>query len=192
MEASTLRDLTITEYLDIEREHDQRYEYHDGFIYALAGGSINHGVICSNVSGELRDKIRENGKNCRPLIADVKVHIASSNSYLYPDVMVVCGDIETAEENKESITNPVLIIEVLSESTASYDRGDKFHKYRQIPSLVDYVLIEQTIEQVDIFHREQGGDLWKISTFTDGEVHLASLDLTLALETLYEGVVFEE
>lgn len=192
MEGSTLNDLTVAEYLSIEREHDQRYEYHDGFIYALAGWSINHSVICSNVSGELRDKIREKGKDCRPLIADVKVHIASSNSYLYPDVMVVCGDIETAKENKESITNPVLIIEVLSESTGSYDRGDKFHKYRQLPSLLDYVLIEQTSQQVDVFHRDQGGELWKISSFTSGEVYLASLDLSFTLEALYEGVVFEE
>jgi Uma2 family endonuclease len=192
MEASTLRDLTVTEYLDIEREHDQRYEYHDGFIYALAGGSINHNRISGNSFGTLRGELRNGKKDCEVFINDVKVHIASSNSYLYPDVMVVCGDIETAEHNKESITNPVLIIEVLSESTASYDRGDKFHKYRQIPSLVDYVLIEQTSKQVDVFHRDRGGDLWKISSFTGGDVHLASLDLTLALETLYEGVVFEE
>jgi len=192
MDSSTLRDLTVKEYLAIEREHDQRFEYHDGFIYALAGGSINHGRICGNTFGALRENLRNAKKECESFINDVKVHIDSTNSYLYPDVMVVCGEIETAEQNKESVTNPVLIIEVLSESTASYDRGDKFHKYRQIPSLVDYVLIEQTSRQVEVFHRRQGGDLWKISRCSEGDIHLPSLDLTLTLDTLYEGVAFED
>lgn len=187
MKAYNLPKLTVAEYIKQEEESDCKYEYHDGKIYALAGGSLNHGLISGNAHLEIGIAVRNKGKNCLPFNSDVKLHIASTNSYVYPDAMVICGEIEEAEQNKEAVTNPVLIIEVLSKSTSSYDRGDKFYLYRQIPNFREYVLIEQDKYIVDVHYKHENSDLWKITRYEglDKTVKFHSLEIEVSMESLY-------
>ena len=191
--------LTVEEYIRLEEENHQKYEYHDGQVYAMSGGSIPHSVIGGNIYGELYSLLK--GKPCKPINNDMKLWIKSENSYFYPDGMIVCGDFKIADDYKDAITNPVVIFEVLSKSTGSYDRGDKFFKYRQISSLLHYVLIEQEKPQIDIFsRREDPSDnnnnyLWKITTLKGFDKKL-TLELAnnqkveISLKDIYEGVEF--
>lgn len=191
MEAKRLVGLTIEEYLKVEKETQTRYEYHDGSIFALAGGTVEHGLISGNVFGEIKMALRNAKNSCRPLNGEVRLRIETLNKMLYPDVMAVCGDIQKSATDENSITNPILIVEVLSNSTESYDRGDKFFAYRQIPSLEEYVLIDQYKALVEIYKREKG--LWKITRVVglDESVELASLNITIALKNIYEDVNLE-
>ncbi len=120
----------------------------------------------------------------------MKLNVESKNSFLYPDAMVVCGGVEKSKTEPNSITNPRVIVEVLSKTTATYDRGDKFFLYRQINSLQEYVLIEQDKPQIEVYKRE--ADLWKITRISglDQQLYLESLDLKLELEVIYEDVEF--
>lgn len=186
MNAHKLTNVTIQEYLEIEKETQTKYEYHNGSIYALAGGTLNHGIICGNIFGELRTGLKENA--CTAINSEVKLFIQSENRFVYPGAMVICGEIQTSEKEKNSIINPRLIVEVLSKSTASYDRGDKFHMYRQIESLEEYVLIEQEKPLVEIYQKKS--DLWKITRVEglENEIHLASLNVNIKLQDIYDDV----
>lgn len=187
MQAKKLDQLTFADYLKIERESDTKYEFHDGTIYAMAGGTLEHGLIGSNVLIELGIKLRADKSSCRPVNSEVKLHIAAHNKYLYPDAMIVCGDIEKSSEH--AITNPSVIIEVLSKSTEGYDRGDKFFFYKQIPTLQEYILIDQYQAQIDIYTRKS--DLWKI-TRTEGiheSIFIPSLNINLELKSIYQDVL---
>ncbi len=179
--------LTVEEYLQIERTQNAKYEFHNGKIYALAGGTLNHGLICGNLYAGLRKQLDKKGSKCLPFNTDVKLHIAQKNSYVYPDSMVICGDITTAETDKNAVTNPVLIVEVLSKSTAEYDRGDKFHIYQKIPSFKEYVLIEQTRYIVDVYYKQENSDLWRITRYEglDQIIPFTSLNISLSMEELY-------
>lgn len=190
MEALKLENLTIQEYLKLEKETQKKYEFHNGFVYALAGGTLNHGLICGNVYGELRLALKNQNNNCKPLSSEIKLHIESKNSFVYPDAMVICGEIELSKIDQNAVTNPILIVEVLSKSTANYDRGDKFHTYRQLKSLKEYVLIEQNKPVIEIYTRK--ADLWKIRRIEglDQEIHFSSIDLTLKLSDLYYDIDF--
>ncbi len=192
MEAKQLNKVSLEEYLSIEKESQQKYEFHNGFIYAMAGGTYNHRLICGNIFGEIRASLKKESLDCRAMNSEIKLHVASENSFLYPDAMVVCGEVSKSIKDPNAVTNPKVVIEVLSKSTATYDRGDKFFMYRQIASLQEYVLIEQEKPQVEIYKRE--GDLWQISRVTGLEhsLHLPSVQLEIPLVDIYEGVVFEE
>lgn len=185
MEAKKLHKLSIAEYLQIERDNQCKYEYHDGSIIALAGGSLNHGIICGNIYGEIRSQLKKKDKPCLPFNSEIKLHIHSQNSFVYPDTMVVCGQIETSDKHKHAVTNPVMIVEVLSKSTAHYDRGDKFFLYRQIEHLQEYILIEQDKVQVEIYTRKE--NLWKITRITDinQSIYLSSIDCSVSLAEIY-------
>ena len=187
MKAHKLPKLTVEEYVSQEVQSDTKYEYHDGEIFALAGGTINHGLIGGNAFTELGIQFKNNGSDCQPLNSDIKLFIEATNSYVYPDCMVICGEIEVGEKYKESVTNPVLIIEVLSNSTASYDRGDKFYMYRQIPSFKEYVLIEQDKYVVDVHYKNGNSDLWSIKRYEglDDLVRFESLAIKISMKDLY-------
>ena len=132
------------------------------------------------------------GKNCRPFNNDIKLHLEKANSYFYPDVSVVCGKVEYSESEPEAVTNPTVIVEVLSNSTAAFDRGKKFMMYRKIPSLQEYVLVDQYECLIDIYQRR--GDLWKIKTITAKTQHLKfeSLGVAIALKDIYQNVRFPD
>jgi len=190
MEAIKLNNLSLEEYLKVELETNTKYEYHDGSIYLMAGGTLNHGYICGNVFAEIRSSLREKGSNCRAINSEIKVHIQSKNCYLYPDTMIVCGEVEKSENEPNSITNPKVIVEVLSKSTANYNRGDKFYLYRQLDSLEEYILIDQDRAQIDTHKRQ--GDLWKLSRISgiDNELEIEILGIKVKLEEIYQDIEF--
>ncbi|MEM1318840.1 MAG: Uma2 family endonuclease [Bacteroidota bacterium] len=194
MKAYKLPKRTVKEYLEQEVETGMKHEYHDGKIYALSGGSINHGLLCGNIYAELRKNLGGEGSTCKALTSEIKLHIESMNSYVYPDAMVVCGAFETAEDHQEAITNPTLIVEVLSKSTAEYDRGDKFYFYRQIPSLQEYVMIEQKRHVVEVYFKKEKNDLWKITRYTDWDqnIQLQSIGIEISMRDLYFDVKIED
>ena len=179
--------LSVEEYLRQEIETDTKYEYHNGKIYALAGGTLNHARISGNIYSDIEVELEKQNSNCLPFNSDAKLHIEKINSYVYPDCMVICGEIEKSPDNENSVVNPILIIEVLSKSTASYDRGDKFYFYRQIPSFREYVLIEQDKYVVDAHFKGEGSDFWKITRYEglDKIVELQSIGVNLSMERLY-------
>jgi Uma2 family endonuclease len=188
MEAKKYNKVTIKEYLKIEKDSNVRHEFHDGLIFALAGGTIEHGLIAGNIFIELGLALRENKKDRRPINSEVKLNISKLNKYLYPDVMVICGDIEKSTENPASVSNPIVIIEVLSKSTEGYDRGDKFFFYKQIQSLQEYILIDQYQPSIDRYSKKN--DLWQITRVEGLEEHLLIpiLGANIKLKNIYKDV----
>jgi Uma2 family endonuclease len=189
--------LTFEEYVEIEQYNNQKYEYHNGFIEAMAVGTFSHGTICGNVFGEIYSDLRGKNGTCKAINSEIKLAIETKNNYLYPDCMVVCGEVEK-HETKDAITNPKVIIEVLSKSTEGYDRGDKFFWYKKIKSLQQYILIEQDKPQIDIYSRNQVTDeneentLWKIERIKglESNLNLTSIDLVISLKSIYKDVFF--
>ncbi|MGK0365498.1 MAG: Uma2 family endonuclease [Saprospiraceae bacterium] len=190
MQAEKLSKISIEEYIEIEKTNDTKYEYHDGSIYAMAGGTMNHGFICGNIYSTIKASLRAKNKKCTTMTSELKLRIEVKDSYVYPDAMVVCGDIETSDRKPDTVTNPTVIVEVLSKSTAAYDRGDKFYLYRQIESLQEYVLIEQEKAEIEVYTKK--GNLWQITRFTgiDTKLLLSSIDVEIGLSEIYEDVVF--
>lgn len=190
MKAEKLPRLSVEEYIQYEIETGQRHEYHDGLIYALAGGTIEHALIIGNVYSELRNSLRKKGSNCKPITNDAKLHIKKENKFVYPDTMVICGEFDRSNASKDAVTNPILIVEVLSKSTSGYDRGDKFYFYRQIPSLQEYILIDQSRYLVEIYYKKEKSDLWRItrSEGIDQQIKLQSLNIVLSMKDLYYDV----
>ncbi|MFK8103436.1 MAG: Uma2 family endonuclease [Saprospiraceae bacterium] len=193
MKAHKIPKLTVKEYITQEQESNTKYEYHDGEIFALAGGSLNHGLLCGNIYAELRGKLKSKKSSCKPYTSEIKLNIKDRKSYVYPDSMVICGALETSELDENSVTNPTLIVEVLSKSTANYDRGDKFFLYKQIPSLQEYILIEQDRPQVDVFYKKPGTDLWSISRFEglENKIKLQSIKIEISMAELYFDIKFK-
>ncbi len=194
MKAYKLSGYTILDYQEREASTGLKHEYHNGNIRALAGGSLNHGLIGGNVSTSITRSLEKNDSKCFTLNSDVKLHIEKTNSYVYPDTMVICGAIEVAENDKNAVTNPILIVEVLSKSTADYDRGDKFYIYRKIPTFKEYVLVEQDKYVVDVHYRKNKGALWQIKRYSGKEeiIQLKSIDVKIKMEDLFKRVKIGE
>ncbi len=178
---------TPQEYLDWEATQEIKYEYIDGEVFAMTGGTIPHNLISGNLYALLKNHLR--GKACRVFFADVKVQISEASSFHYPDVMVSCD--ERDRPAIQLIQYPCLIVEVLSPSTEAYDRGEKFRRYRQLPTLQEYVLVDATQMSVDRFSRLSERK-WELQTYSGGEgLELNSVDWQGAIELLYEDVTFE-
>ncbi len=178
--------MTPQEYLEWETTQDLKHEYIDGEVLAMTGGTIPHNLVAGNLYALLKSHLR--GKGCRVLIADVKVQISAAGPYCYPDVMVSCD--ERDRNAVKLIQHPCLIVEVLSPSTEAYDRGEKFRRYRQLPTLQDYVLIDSTQISVDRFSR-LSNHRWELQSYGQGEMlHLPSIHWQGEIELLYEEVSF--
>ncbi|MEG4008173.1 Uma2 family endonuclease [Microcoleus sp. Pol11C1] len=174
------------DYLAAEKVSSIKHEYRHGEVYAMAGASKAHVIISLNAATLLRNHLR--GSGCIPYVADIKVRIEAANCYYYPDVAVTCDerDRNTAED---FIRYPRLIVEVLSPTTAAFDRGDKFADYRTSESLQEYVLINQERVSVECFRRNAEG-LWVLYPYTQGqEVQFASVNFSCAIETFYEDAI---
>jgi Uma2 family endonuclease len=191
---------TVEEYLALERQSEERHEYIDGQIYAMAGESNEHADISVNLVGELRSQLK--GTPCRVWTKDSKVlsgpafrsYKSIKGLFSYPDIVVVCGEPLFLDEHRDVLLNPTLIIEVLSPSTESFDRGEKFRRYRtHLDSLTDYVQVSQTLPLVEHFRR-QSNDEWVLSTISDmtASVHLASINCALRMSEIYDRVKFPE
>ncbi len=181
------RRYTVEKYLTFERMVGTRHEYLDGYVYAMSpGGSPRHAQIAANVIASLGRQLRSGP--CRLYTGGLRVHVDETGLYTYPDLSVACGEPRCAEGH--ALRNPVLLAEVLSPSTARYDRGEKLVHYRRIPSLREYLLIEQDRAYVE--RHERDGARWILheATGMDAALDLPSVGATLALADVYEGVAF--
>jgi Uma2 family endonuclease len=177
--------MTPEEYLAFERASPEKHEYYRGEIFAMAGGSEQHSAISANVIGELYGALRH--PPCRVYTSDLRVKVPATGLYTYPDASVVCGGPEFHDEHRDTLLNPRVIFEVLSPSTESYDRGEKFDNYASIPSLVDYVLVSQDEKLVEHYTRRPDG--WLLRRLRGGEtLHLASIGCEIAVNDLYSRV----
>jgi len=165
---------TPAEYLAMETVADTKSEYYNGEIFAMSGGTPDHSLIAVNIAGALGQQLAPTP--CRVLNSDMRLNVARSGLYTYPDVMVICGKVELVKGRNDTVTNPLLIVEVLSESTRDYDRGAKFNFYKQIPALQEYVVVESERPHVECYRRT-ADDKWLV------EIH-AELDAAVKLEAV--------
>lgn len=181
--------MTEAEYLEFERSSELKHEFLDGEIYAMSGASRAHNLICMTASFLLYSQLR--GRPCETYQSDMRVKVPATGLYTYPDVTVVCGQVELADEAFDTLLNPTIIIEVLSPSTERYDRGRKFQHYRKLPSLQEYVLIAQDAPRIEHYRRGQDGT-WLLTDASGLEavVQLPAIGCTLALSEVYEQVAF--
>ena len=181
---------TLEEYLALERRADHKSEFLGGEIFGMAGASFRHNVIVANILREMGTGLR--GGPCQPVGSDQRVQIEATGLNTYPDVVVVCGEPHFTDDHLDTLVNPTVIMEVLSESTEADDRGEKFAHYRRIEALSDYVLVSQEKRRVEHYVRQ--GDQWVLSEFnTPGAaVPLASLGGALSLAGVYDRVTFAE
>lgn len=192
MSAIPITKLSLEEYLELDKNSEEKYEYFDGEIFAMAGGSPNHARIGGNVYESLQRKLR--GKSCEAFNSDMRVKVPAAFPYRYPDVSVVCGEpVFDKLQGQDQLVNPILIVEVLSPSTEAYDLGKKFTAYQSIESFREYLLIAQDAPFV-IQHIRQGKGRWlriEISGM-ESEIQLETLGITLTMHELYERVTFTE
>lgn len=180
---------TVEDYLALEAKSETRWEYFDGEVVDMAGATLNHNRIARNVTNSLERKLE--GQPCEALPADMRVKVPKALPYRYPDASVVCGKIELEKLGAlELLLNPVLLVEVLSESTEKYDREGKFLAYQSIESFQEYLLIEQARYHVTQYVR-QGDGAWLRRDFigSEAEVKLASVNCTLTVAEIYRDVV---
>jgi len=186
------RRYTEAEYLEMERTSEQKHSFVNGLIFPMAGASFPHIVISGNIFGQLF-KVLEDSLDFALLSNETKIYLPQLHIYHYPDALVVAGQPEFASEEVGAILNPILIIEVLSDSTGRFDRFEKFTHYQTLPSFREYVLIHQDSPQIDSFLRQEEPDLWRSSEVSglDSEVHFQSIDVKIALSKIYRNVSFE-
>ena len=187
MSSQANKQLTPEEYLALERQAECKSEYYAGEIFAMAGASRWHNLIVTNVVRELSLQLK--GRPCTTYPSDMRVKISPTGLYAYPDVTVVCGDARFEDTQQDTLLNPTLIVEVLSESTEAYDRGGKFAHYRKLTSLLEYVLIAQTKPHVEHYVR-QPDNRWLLAEADNlhHTLHLPSIDCHLALAEVYDKV----
>jgi Uma2 family endonuclease len=181
---------SLEEYLMLEEGAKFRSEYQDGKIIPITGGTPNHNQIALNLSGTLNFATK--GQPYRVFINDLRLWIPSKRVYTYPDVMLVAGKLEFAEGRKDTITNAVMVAEALSESTADYDRGGKFKLFRTIPSLTEYLLIDQYEMHVEQFSKTDDNK-WVLSEYdgADAMLRLSCVEFEMRLGDIYDRVDFE-
>jgi len=182
-DAVSVKGWTPREYLAWEQAQPTRHEYRDGQVVAMAGASSNHNEIVANVLGELRAVLRETA--CRVFASDMRLAIPAARLYTYPDASVVCDPPEYEDESRVTLLNPTVIVEVLSDSTESYDRGKKFRYYRSIPSFRDYLLVAQDDVWVEHHVRAPDGSWVLHDTLPGGTLTLSSCGVKLRVDELY-------
>jgi Uma2 family endonuclease len=179
---------TPEEYFAWEEQQLERHEYIDGEVYAMSGGTIDHGEIAGNCLVLLKAHLR--GSGCKTLNSDCRVSIIGATKYVYPDISVTCDDRDRT--TAQYVTYPCLIVEVLSPSTEAYDRGNKFKMYRRNPSLQEYVLVSVDVIEIELFRKTETGD-WRIINYQAGDmVELKSVNFTCQIEQIYEDIVFNK
>jgi Uma2 family endonuclease len=191
MQQPAMKYFTPEEYLAMEETSDIRHEYYQGEIFAMAGGSVNHNRVNKNLDRHFESGL--SGKPCEAFMDNMRLWIKANGLFTYPDLMVVCGEPEFYEGRDDMITNPVVIIEVLSKTTQDYDCGGKFKLYRSIPSLQEYVVIDQYAVHVEQYYLE-APNKWIFTEYnqiTDA-LQFAKIDFQIALRDVYYRVQFAE
>jgi Uma2 family endonuclease len=192
MTAQSVPQLSFDDWLAIERAaDDQRSEFVAGEVFAMTGATEQHNLIVGNVVRELGNALKR--EPCRVYPSDLKVRIEADDVGTYPDAMVICGERAFHDDRRDVVTNPTLIVEVLSDSSEAYDRGDKFAHYRRLPSLAAYLLLSQDRMQAELFVRRPD-DTWQFNAFTgaDDRIPLAPTDTEVILGELYDKVALAD
>lgn len=187
--ARTTVPMSYAEYLAFEEAAEGRHEFVDGEIFAMSGGTPRHARLQLAVGGLLYAALA--GRKCVPYGPDLRIYFVDEDASAYADAAVVCGKPHCPPQDPRAITNPTVLCEVLSPSTEAYDRGRKFERYRGLPTVKEYVLVAQDRPLVEVFRREADGS-WSLRTYGPGtHAELASLDVRLAVDALYAGVLDE-
>lgn len=175
--------LTEEQYLAIERAAEFKSEFHDGQMFAMAGGSLNHSRLSGAMNAILHRLLPA---GCEPFTSDLRVKVGAGRLYTYPDCSVVCGEPELLSDQRDVLLNPLLIVEVLSPSTADYDRGKKFELYRTIPSFREYLIVHQDARHVEHYSKQEDGG-WLLHEYTGAEstVLIGRLGVQISLAELY-------
>ncbi|MCB1190085.1 MAG: Uma2 family endonuclease [Leptospiraceae bacterium] len=181
--------ISESEYIALEENSKYKNEYFNGQIYAMAGASENHNIIATNILSELRFQLKK--KDCIVYGSDMRVKVKKTGLYTYPDISIACGDRKFSGEKPDTLLNPIVIIEILSDSTEAFDRGGKFAHYRQLDSLYEYILVSQTEKKIEKFLRNHTGK-WELTetTMEALEMELLSVDCKLLIEEVYEKTDF--
>jgi Uma2 family endonuclease len=181
--------VSVDDYFAIERQSDERHEYHNGTIVAMVGASLVHNQIQINLIASLKPQLRSNG--CSGFGSALRVQARDRRTYCYPDLSVVCGKPELMPFRPDTLVNPVLVIEILSPSTERHDRGQKFAHYRQIASLREYVLIAQDRPMIAHYVRQDSGSwLWSAVEGLTATITFPTIGATVALAEIYDEVAF--
>ena len=177
---------TIEEYLQMEETSVEKHEYYQGEIFAMSGTKLPHVIICKNLIVGLGEKLK--GKSCQPYGSDLRIHIPTNTLFTYPDISIFCGDVKTLNDDEWNAVNPTALIEVLSPSTKTYDRGDKFNLYRDISSLKEYILIDSSSVLVEAFSVNEHFN-WELREYkaVDNILRLHSIQADMPLREIYEG-----
>lgn len=175
---------TFAEYLEQEQASDIKHEFVNGEIFAMAGGTPEHGRLAMRVAIALGAQLR--GRHCEPYSSDVRVRVLATDLATYPDLSVVCGRLERDPVDANTIINPIVLVEVLSDSTEKYDRGEKFAHYRRIPSLQEYVLVSQLEPRIEVFRRNADGKSWTLHIAEASErAKIESIGCDIAVDEVY-------
>ncbi len=178
---------TPEQYLTLERKAEYKSEYINGCIFAMAGASRQHNQITFNIAGELRTQLKGRAA-CIAYSNDMRVKVSETGLYSYPDVVATCNEPNFEDSFVDTLLNPAVIVEVLSDSTEAYDRGEKFAHYRRLSSLEEYILVAQ--HRICVEHYVRQGELWIFAETSqlDGIIHIDSIGCTLPLNEIYDKV----
>jgi Uma2 family endonuclease len=191
MSALPKKELTVAEYLAIERQAESKSEFFNGEMFAMAGASWQHNAISANLLIEIGGRLK-NGP-CRVFASDLRVKVDRTGLYTYPDLLIVCGQLEFDPMDADTLVNPQVIFEILSKSTEAYVRGEKFRHYQRLPSLKEYVLVNQDKKLLQRHVQKSDGE-WALRYFDDpsGEFALASIPIRVPMADIYRGVDLPE
>lgn len=190
MSAQPLPRLSVEEYLAIDRKAAVKSEFYQGEMFAMSGGSLAHSLLPAGLTLAIGHQLR--GKGCAVVTSDLRIRISPQGAFVYPDLAIVCGEPQLADDHRDILLNPAVVFEVLSPSSEAYDRGHKFAEYRKIPSLREYVLVSQEEPRLDVFTRGEGGK-WTLTEFVgkDAICLLTSVDCRLPLAEIYYEIKFD-
>jgi len=183
--------VSIEEYLEMEQSSIEKHEYYKGEIFAMSGAKMPHNTISKNLLGTLFTKLK--GKKCQPYGSDVRIHIESNTLFAYPDISIICDEVITRNNDDFNVLNPVVIIEILSQSTKNYDRGEKFKLYRDIPTLKEYILIDSESIHIETFRLNEKNH-WELEeyNFVTEELYVKAINEKILIADIYEGVKIPE
>lgn len=174
------------EYLEMERASDEKHEYFDGHVYNMSGASLKHAKVATNLTGNLFTYLLD--KECSVLGENIRVTSPSNDSYMYPDVLIVCGKEELEDDQFDTLLNPSVVFEILSPSTRSIDKGRKMMYYKEIPSLKEYFMVDTDTQLVHCVRRQPSGD-WRLETVTGemSDLFIETIQFNLPLAAIYKG-----
>ncbi|MDX2051824.1 MAG: Uma2 family endonuclease [Polyangiaceae bacterium] len=185
MRASAAPSMNARSFLEWERDQKERHEYYRGEVFAMAGGSPRHNALCAAILGELRIALR--GTGCTVLSSDQRISARDESHFVYADASAVCGTLELLAGTADVVTNPSVLVEVLSPSTAEYDRGIKWDSYQRLVSVKDFVLVSQDAERLEHYQRMPDGS-WSYRLLEGGGALQLSHGTPIRLSSIYEGV----